>query len=400
MWPLFSPNAEVLAKSQLCLLAELERCGQLGVTHYNFHPGSTCNLITKEACMDLIASSLNAAHKATSHLNGGRGVVTVLECMAGQGGVVGSTFEELAYIVTRIDDKTRVGVCVDTCHAFAAGIDLRTEADVTNMLAHLDATVGLKYLRGFHFNDSKGELNCRKDRHESIGQGCIGSAGFRALMNHPALDGLPLILETPCPDLTQQRAKYANEIAFLYAMESEAVPENREGRPLPYNPPSKEQLDEKKEVRKKMLEQKRNDKKKKKKKAVEEEEEEVEEDEDEVEEEDEDDKPLVRAASSSKESKPKLKRSQSAPSTAAAATAAAVDRNGSKKKKAKVTKRDVVPEEDEDEQDDAFMEDNDGGEEAAAPVPTPALKRGKSAVPAAAAAAGNGKLKKAHSKAT
>jgi AP endonuclease-1 len=391
----------VLAKSQQCLLAELERCGQLGVTHYNFHPGSTCNLITKESCMDLIASSLNAAHKATAHLNGGRGVVTVLECMAGQGGVVGSTFEELAYIVARIDDKTRVGVCVDTCHAFAAGIDLRTEADVRNMLAHLDATVGLKYLRGFHFNDSKGELNCRKDRHESIGQGCIGSVGFKALMNHPALDGLPLILETPCPDLSQQRAKYANEIAFLYAMEAEAVPENRKGRPLPYKPPSKEQLDEKKEVRKKMLEQKRNDKKKKKQ-AAEEEEEEEEDEQDEVEE-DEDDKPLVRAASSSKESKPKLKRSQSAPSTAATAAAAATgttDRNGSKKKKAKAkaTKRDAVPEED--EEDDAFMEGDDDGGEAMAPAPKSALKRGKSAVPAVAAAAGNGKLKKANSKAT
>jgi len=242
-----SPNAEVFAKSQECLLAELQRCGELGLHLYNFHPGSTCGLSTKEESMDKIAAALNAAHKATAALNGGRGVVTVLECMAGQGGVIGATFEELHYIIERVEDKTRVGVCIDTCHAFAAGYDLRTEQAVRAMLKELESTVGLKYLRGFHINDSKGELGCKKDRHESIGEGCIGDECFAALMNSDACNGVPLILETPCLDLTQQRAKYANEVAKLYAMEKGALPDTREGRPLLYEAPTEEELADKKE---------------------------------------------------------------------------------------------------------------------------------------------------------
>ena len=239
-----SPRDEVFRKSQDCLLAELERCGALGLSLYNFHPGSTCGEISKEECMRKIASSLNAAHKATAALNDGAGVVTVLENMAGQGGVIGSDFRDLKFIIDLVEDKKRVGVCIDTCHAFAAGIDVRSKEAVEDMLRSFDEIVGLQYLRGLHLNDSKGELGCRKDRHESIGAGCIGTPGFQALMRRPELDQLPLILETPCPDMDQAHAKYSNEIAALYALEEGALPETRAGFPLPYSytPPTAEEL--------------------------------------------------------------------------------------------------------------------------------------------------------------
>lgn len=322
-----SPNAEVHEKSRACLLAELERCGALGLHLYNFHPGSTCGLISKEECMDKIAAALNEAHAKTKHLNGGRGVVTVLECMAGQGGVVGCTFGELKYMIERVDDKSRVGVCIDTCHAFAAGIDLRTAADIKAMLADFDATIGLAYLRGLHFNDSKGGLNCRKDRHENIGEGCIGPAGFRALMASDALDRLPIILETPCSDLKQARAKYANEIAALYALEPGALAETRPGRPLPFHQPSADEIDEQKQLKKEKAVQR------KKNKLQHDEDEEEEEAEGEAAEEDEFEEESKPSRQKSKATKSQLKRSVSASAAVVAAAGVAANGDDSKVKK-------------------------------------------------------------------
>lgn len=197
-----------------------------------WHPASTCGIITDIQCMDWLISSLNRAHQATAPLAGVRGVVTVMECMAGKT-QIGSTFAQLKYIIDRVDDPSRMGVCIDTCHAFAAGMDLRTCQSVDELLATFDRIIGLQYLRAFHLNDSKGELGCHRDRHESIGLGCIGVNGFHALMNHPSLDGLPLILETPCLDPRQVRPKYSAEIDALYQMQQGALPETRSGRPLP-----------------------------------------------------------------------------------------------------------------------------------------------------------------------
>jgi AP endonuclease-1 len=322
-----SPNAEVHEKSRACLLAELERCGALGLHLYNFHPGSTCGLMSKEECMGKIAAALNEAHAQTKHLNGGRGVVTVLECMAGQGGVVGCTFAELKYIIDRVDDKSRVGVCIDTCHAFAAGIDLRTAADVKSMLADFDSTIGLAYLRGLHFNDSKGELNCRKDRHENIGEGCIGLAGFRALMASDALDHLPIILETPCADLKQARAKYANEIAALYALEPHALKETRVGRPLPFHQPSADEIDEQKQLKKEKAAQR------KKNKLQQDDDEEEGDEADEEEEFEEEAKSSRQKRQKSKSTKGQLKRSASASAAVVAAAAAASNGDESKVKR-------------------------------------------------------------------
>ncbi len=202
-----SPEPEKLSRSRKAFLDEMQRTEALGLLYLNFHPGSHMRLVSEETCLLTIADSVNLALEATT------GVTAVLENTAGQGSNLGHTFEQLAFIIEHVHDKTRVGVCLDTCHLFAAGYDLRTEAAVAETLSLFDSTIGFDYLRGMHLNDAKAGLGSRLDRHESIGRGAIGADGFAAVMNHPASAEIPLILETPNPEIWDE------EIALLYSME-------------------------------------------------------------------------------------------------------------------------------------------------------------------------------------
>ncbi|XP_058872696.1 probable endonuclease 4 isoform X2 [Acipenser ruthenus] len=203
-----SPKPDVYEKSRAMLIDELKRCEQLGLTMFNFHPGSTLHDITVEECLDRIADSINHAHQHTT------GVTTVIENMSCQGNTVGGKFSELRGIIDRVKDKSRIGVCLDTCHAFAAGYDLSAVGGVKKMLDEFDWTVGLQYLKAVHLNDSKGKLGCHLDRHENIGEGEIGLEGFRQIMNEPRLDNMPMILETPVrPDMDG-----SEEIQLLYSL--------------------------------------------------------------------------------------------------------------------------------------------------------------------------------------
>lgn len=195
------PDPEAIAKSRDAFIDEMKRCKQLGLQLLNFHPGSHLNKITVEECLDRVAESINIALGQTS------GVTAVIENTAGQGSNIGNRFEHLRYIIDRVDDKSRVGVCIDTCHAFAAGYDLADHYDET--FNEFDNIVGFSYLRAFHLNDSKKPLGSRVDRHESIGKGCIGIDFFKRLMADPRFDNMPLILETPDESI------WPEEIALL-----------------------------------------------------------------------------------------------------------------------------------------------------------------------------------------
>ena len=195
------PDPEAIAKSRDAFIDEMKRCEQLGLQLLNFHPGSHLNKITVEECLDRVAESINIALGQTS------GVTAVIENTAGQGSNIGNRFEHLRYIIDRVDDKSRVGVCIDTCHAFAAGYDLADHYDET--FNEFDNIVGFSYLRAFHLNDSKKPLGSRVDRHESKGKGCIGIDFFKRLMADPRFDNMPLILETPDESI------WPEEIALL-----------------------------------------------------------------------------------------------------------------------------------------------------------------------------------------
>ncbi|MDI5892175.1 deoxyribonuclease IV [Halomonas rhizosphaerae] len=202
------PEAEGLAKSRAAFLDEFQRCEQLGIDRLNFHPGSHLKKISETDCLSRIAESINEALAAT------RDVTAVIENTAGQGSNLGWRFEHLAEIIEQVEDKSRVGVCLDTCHAFAAGYDLRTPEATTATLDEFDRVVGVPYLRGMHLNDAKSELGSRVDRHHSLGQGNIGLDAFTTLMRDPRLDGMPLILETIDPTI------WADEIAWLRAQQA------------------------------------------------------------------------------------------------------------------------------------------------------------------------------------
>ena len=198
------PEKEPLEKSRAAFLDELQRCEQLGLDRLNFHPGSHLKKITEEVCLQTIADSINLALDKT------QGVTAVIENTAGQGSNLGFRFEHLAYIIDRVEDKSRVGVCIDTCHTYTSGYDIKTEAGYNKTFADFNAIVGFQYLKGMHLNDSKKELATRVDRHDSIGKGFIGINLFRRIMNDPRFDDMPLILETPDPNLWPQ------EIEMLY----------------------------------------------------------------------------------------------------------------------------------------------------------------------------------------
>lgn len=200
-----SPKPDMLAKSRESFLDEMQRCEQLGLTLLNFHPGSHLKEMSEDECLDLIAESINIALDQTS------GVTAVLESTAGMGSNVGYKFEHLARIIDRVEDKSRIGVCVDTCHTHSAGYDLRSPEGYERTWREFDEIIGQQYLRALHLNDNKRELGSRMDRHELIGKGTLGEDFFRRLVNDPRFDNMPLILETPDPSL------WAEEIAWLYS---------------------------------------------------------------------------------------------------------------------------------------------------------------------------------------
>lgn len=197
------PEADGLDKSRKAFTDEMKRCEQLGLDRLNFHPGSHLQKITEEESLDRIAASINLALEKT------HGVTAVIENTAGQGSNLGYRFEHLRYIIDRVEDKSRVGVCIDTCHAFAAGYDLRTAAACDAAFAEFDKVVGLEYLRGMHLNDAMKPLGSRIDRHAPLGDGEIGSECFRYIAADARFDGIPLILETP------DETRWPSEIHFL-----------------------------------------------------------------------------------------------------------------------------------------------------------------------------------------
>lgn len=199
------PEEEGLAKSRAAFLDEMQRCELLGLKLLNFHPGSHLNKISIEECLSRIAESINMVLEKT------HGVTAVIENTAGQGSNLGNQFGQLKYIIDRVEDKTRVGICLDTCHTFTAGYDFLSDYD--RVFDEFEQQVGFQYLKGMHMNDSKKELGSHVDRHDSIGKGLIGSAFFEKLMKDKRFDNMPLILETPDETL------WPEEIAWLRSVE-------------------------------------------------------------------------------------------------------------------------------------------------------------------------------------
>ncbi len=200
------PEQEGLEKSRNAFLDEMQRCAQLGLQLLNFHPGSHLKKISEEKSLNLVAESINWA------LDNTKGVTAVIENTAGQGSNLGYRFEHLAHIIDKVEDKSRVGVCLDTCHTFTAGYDLRTEQACEQTFDDFERIVGFKYLCGMHLNDSKPDLSSRVDRHESLGKGKLGLAVFQHIMNNSRFDDIPMVLETVDSTI------WTDEIALLYGM--------------------------------------------------------------------------------------------------------------------------------------------------------------------------------------
>jgi len=202
-----NPVPENLEKSRKAFLDEMQRCEQLGLKMLNFHPGAHLKKISEDQCLQLIAESINMTLDKT------KGVTAVIENTAGQGSNVGYKFEHLAAIIQMVEDKSRVGVCLDTCHTYTAGYDIKSEEGYKTTFEEFDRVIGFQYLKGMHLNDSKKELASRVDRHDNIGKGLLGIEPFRRIMNDPRFDDMPLILETPDTDLWEE------EIKILYGLQ-------------------------------------------------------------------------------------------------------------------------------------------------------------------------------------
>ena len=200
------PETEALEKSRNSFLEEMKRCEQLGLKMLNFHPGSHLNKIPMEECLRRIAESINIVLDKT------QGVTAVIENTAGQGSNVGFSFQHIASIIDKVEDKSRVGVCLDTCHTYSAGYDLKTEEGYAQTFREFDETIGANYLRAIHLNDTKKPFASRVDRHDSIGKGLLGIEFFQRFMKDPRFDNMPLILETPDDTL------WAEEIVMLKDM--------------------------------------------------------------------------------------------------------------------------------------------------------------------------------------
>jgi deoxyribonuclease-4 len=205
------PEQAGLKKSRAAFLDEMQRCEQLGLRYINFHPGSHLNKISEADCLARIAESINLALEATA------GVTAVIENTAGQGTNLGYRFEHLAAIIEAVEDRRRVGVCLDTCHSFAAGYELRTREACEKTFAEFGSVVGFKYLCGMHLNGSKADFGSRVDRHHSLGQGLLGMSVFEYLMADPRFDDIPLVLETIDESL------WPEEIALLKSLAGEPM---------------------------------------------------------------------------------------------------------------------------------------------------------------------------------
>jgi deoxyribonuclease-4 len=199
------PEDEQLKKSREAFLVEMQRCEQLGLDRLNFHPGSHLNGISEEASLARMAESINIVLDKT------KGVTAVIENTAGQGTNLGYKFEHLRNIIDRVEDKSRIGVCIDTCHAFTSGYDVKTPEGFKKTFETFNEVIGFRFLKGMHLNDSKKEFATRVDRHDNIGKGFIGEVVFGILVNDPRFDNIPLILETP------EESLWEEEIRKLYS---------------------------------------------------------------------------------------------------------------------------------------------------------------------------------------
>ena len=202
-----NPDPDGLGRSRYAFNDEMKRCEQLGLDRLNFHPGSHLGRMTEEECLTLIAESVNIA------LSKSNGVIAVIENTAGQGTNLGYRFEHLRHIIDRVEDRSRVGVCIDTCHSFTAGYDISDAEGFKKVFDEFDRIVGFEYLRGMHLNESKKAFGTRVDRHDSLHKGELGDEIFSLIMNDPRFNGIPLILETPDESL------WAEEIRYLYSLQ-------------------------------------------------------------------------------------------------------------------------------------------------------------------------------------
>ncbi len=201
------PDKEALKKSRDAFLDEMQRCEQLHIDRLNFHPGSHLKMIPEEESLKIVAESINIALDKT------KGVTAVIENTAGQGTNLGYRFEHLAFIIDHVEDKDRVGVCIDTCHAYTAGYEIKSEEGFNKAFSDFDTIVGFNYLKGMHMNDSKKELGTRVDRHHSLGEGFLGLEIFRRIIKDERFDNIPLIMETP------DDSKWKEEVELLKSMQ-------------------------------------------------------------------------------------------------------------------------------------------------------------------------------------
>jgi deoxyribonuclease-4 len=203
-----NPEAEKREKSLTSFIDELKRCSQLGLTTLNMHPGSHLKKISETESLAFIAQNINIALDKTE------GVTVVIENTAGQGTNLGYRLEHLAEIIDQVEDKSRIGFCIDTCHTFASGYDLRTTEACDIFFKKADDIIGLNYLKGFHLNDAKSTFESRVDRHDSLGEGNIGITPFKYILSDSRFNNIPLVLETPNSDI------WAEEIMMLKGFES------------------------------------------------------------------------------------------------------------------------------------------------------------------------------------
>lgn len=201
-----SPDKESLEKSRNSFIEEMHRCEQLGLDRLNFHPGSHLKKISEDDCLKIIAESINIALSKTA------GVTAVLENTAGQGSNLGYRFEHLRTIIDLVDDKSRVGVCIDTQHAFASGYNLLGE-DFDIVWNDFNNIIGFNFLKGMHLNDSKKELASRVDRHETLRNGLLGESPFIRILTDTRFENIPLILETPDENLWKNEIDWLKNIA-------------------------------------------------------------------------------------------------------------------------------------------------------------------------------------------
>lgn len=201
------PEKAALQKSRDAFLDEMQRCEQLGLDRLNFHPGSHLNQISEDECLSIIAQSINIS------LEKSKGVTAVIENTAGQGTNLGFSFYQLKKIIDQVEDRSRVGVCIDTAHAYSAGYDLKTKAGFEKVFQEFDDVIGFEYLKGMHLNDSKKDFGSKVDRHDSLGKGTLGLEVFECIMNDDRFNGIPLILETPNEEL------WAEEIKLLKSLQ-------------------------------------------------------------------------------------------------------------------------------------------------------------------------------------